>query len=498
MGAHRSAEASLSKPDWMVIPENDLSDVFIGRREHQTWSSHQSPTLTTRHRPRNGRKSLMTIFVEEHSQAFKDHSNIFTKHRQGNDLGPDENHDKKSKHSFHSLTSQILSEIHGRGKSTPKQHVSSVSSQRFKLQSLDRRTKPPPSRNKASKQLVDPFPKSNSALNFSQRSLALNLVRTRSALSQHSAFESGSLREDHKLPVYSPFSDGSVSSRETYSVNQDIAAKQKEGARKRQSPRLSYGSSVTAKDGPDTTQETPSSPDALEHDHFGSHDSGISNPDLCPLEKTPQHAQEVSSKTREQLPRKRYASGGMGLMSSKDTIFELSESGYPKALREVDDTDDDDNSDNDKDNVFPVEQKTSPTIPVTAVHRNRGEDEEEEEDDELPEYLDSFQAASTVAYRRSSLWNRVRDLGASALIQDFSSTRTTSSLGNSVTSGIGAASIHSNDTYDIDTRQRSKNKLCPNCGEELQRAPTRFVAVKGNERNFLSWLLGHWGKVGSL
>ncbi|RUS79761.1 hypothetical protein EGW08_012477 [Elysia chlorotica] len=532
MGAHRPAQASLSKPTWMVVPENGLSDICIGRQDSQPWSSSQPPSPATRSRPHAGRRSLMNICGENHAQTSRENGKVFTHRGQGNGYRPDEQDESRSKSTFRALTSQILSELHGRGKSRPRQLLSSSSSESPRQRVSDSRTSTPSLRNRDRRQFgdtsprnnptiagplprsnsalanhftrspsafADPLPRSNSALNFSQRSLALNLVRTKSAQGHQSPNESSSPRFDLAVPTSNLLSEARVSSKEKY------AAGVNGGARKQNIPRLRYGSNPDAKGKPDTISETSPAPGALEfRETFGSRDSGISNSDLIPLEKSPRRVSSESNYTREPSTRKRYASEVMGRKSTKDTILEVSESAYQKAACEmVGDVDiDNEDDDDDNDSVFPANHSVSPQTLETSVHSGStkdppgdvDEEEEGEEDDELPEYLDSFQAASSRKFRRPSMWNRVRDLGVPSLIHDLNSTRT-SSLGNSVTSGVGAASIHSNDSYDSDFRQSSKKKRCPNCGEELQRAPARLVAVKGNERNFLNWLLGNWGKI---
>ncbi|GFS15049.1 hypothetical protein ElyMa_001439700 [Elysia marginata] len=493
MGAYRQGQTSMtSQPDWMVIPEEDMSDVFIGSAtKHHAWSSHQPVSPETQYTQKSSCHSLMTSLVEEYSgPPKKDNGKVFIRRGQGGD---------QSKDALYSLTSQILSEIHS-GKKSKLRQPSYTTSPRESVRprALEERRHAQPSKHNSNRQRHSPSLRTSEALKFYERSLALNVVRSRSAMSQHISGETQS-------PRPSTSSDASLSPRETYISNIDLTVSEgklrhlrtQRSVRVRQYNGTSPDANLDYDATPNSShlQTTPSSPSTFPQDYFGSNDSGISNPDLYTAEQP-----SLYSNINKQSTSHRHLSGARRHQSSKDVIHEVSEpdSLSPRSVRvfgemsadNIDRGTDDDYNDR---THFSVNKQDKDR---QLGDGGRDEEDAEEEDDELPEYLDSFQAASAATFRRPSLWARVRDLGASGIVHDLNSTRTTSSLGNSVTSGIGGSSIHSNDAYDIAGRHgNNKKKRCPNCGEELQKAPTRFVAVRGNEKNFLNWLLGQWGKV---
>ncbi|XP_012936365.1 uncharacterized protein LOC101853688 isoform X1 [Aplysia californica] len=113
--------------------------------------------------------------------------------------------------------------------------------------------------------------------------------------------------------------------------------------------------------------------------------------------------------------------------------------------------------------------------------------------DDFPEHLDSYSETLPLKHRRPSMWNKLRDLSPLSLLD-----RVMTPTERTITSSPGytkAASSSKMSTASSDVRRSdSKHERCPNCGEMLQRAKPTLVAVKGNEKTFLSWILNKWGK----
>ena len=531
MGAQRHTQAS--RGDWKVLPDNDLSDVFIGspgRGDRQTHRAHRLSTPSSGQRSQeSGRRSLMNVLVDEHSRPERGGVKFAKGHAHSRGIGFELEHQQEShtiKQPADALTSQILSELHGRGKPKPRLLPSPSSSVSPTPQTPETRPSAPTLRHRVVKQLADSTPRSSSALNFSERSFALNLVRSSTALSQGASRDEGGcyspVSPRHGLSIGVTPSPAAATFKPQYDITQDRD--------RRQIGSLPSQGRAAAGTYPTQTKQ-PLSPSALDRNKFGSRDSGISNSELCMLQQHPSNAYNKSSdyiRGNSASTHQRISTGSRVRPSDGDVTYEMSSSDLesprnkhsklPGVVTEnynVDDNDEDDSvflhpqlpndsrlvsgekgksSSRQSSNTPDEEREINGDIRGNKEEKPESGKEEENEDDDLPEYLDSFQAASALTFRRPSLWNKVRDIGTSNLIHDLSSTRVSSSLGNSMTSGYGGSSIHSNDASE--EGGVNKRKRCPNCGEELQRAPpTRFVTVRGNERNFLNWLMGHWGKV---
>ncbi|GFO32737.1 hypothetical protein PoB_005924200 [Plakobranchus ocellatus] len=522
MGTYRKIQTTKPQQNWMVIPDNDLSDIFIGGYADNRFGSHpQSAMSRIRPRSQNAGTFSKRVYIEGPSKfppedrsvleargavAFYDQSN-------------DQPHNRPQ-----SLTSQIMSELHRRAE-PPKNRPVISSLERpalnFQLKHGDVENRSSLSTSRYRGKYHSNIRDGKGSINFSERSLALSIVRSRSALSNRSHEQYDSPRVETSSANQSPRSSNSLSPRDAERpvtsrsrVQTSLVYKRQRQPKHQGNDATTFGEVTRTSKRKDTSPSSPS-PSATAQDRFGSHDSGISNPDLYSPEQSPAYNQTASVRKQPTI---------QVLPSDEAWVFPSDNITHDEATEQVDSSDfkyrtvghiDKVNTDNDTD--FPDPQHPSPNVPTLEAefvspkpkprerdlraddnHAKRDHEDDEEDEDELPEYLDSFQTASALTFRRPSLWNRVRDIGTTSLINDFGSIRASSSLNNSVTSGVGGSSTLSNDAFDGDGRHGNRKKRCPNCGEELQRAPTRFVAVRGNERNFLSWLLGNWGKPGRL